>query len=357
MTMDATDYNVPVSHERCHLDDVIATTDLWENHAFLIRGRTADGQELTLFTGLYVIQQGDGSVYSFEGHVHQTTLLYGDYSPAQRQQMHDSPFATAGWQWVEHLPLGAVEVDEREDAVVWTESGRAYTDAPPIWRIVGEHGGVDLDLTLEADYPAFFAYPFEQLETDGVGWYEAYLRVRGRVTHRGRDMDFTGWACHERVLLTRDHEPDRLMGRGLYWQHLFDERVQCFTMASPSADDYLAHLVVDGEIAEASGAAEVVVEDVDFWIDPRSWMRIPTAWRVRVTTQLGVLDVVARAYARAFYLRNDIRSGTHMLYWFTADAHGTFTGADGELIELTGSPYAAHNNRAFIETVPTWTGA
>lgn len=350
-------YNVPVADERWHVDDVRDDQDLWENHVFLIRGRTAGGQELTLFTGIYVIKQGEDSYYVFDGHVHQTTLLYGHYSRAERQVMHDNDFATAGWQPTEHLPFGSVKVDQQDDRVVWSAGHRSYEDMPPVWRIRGEHGGVDLDLTLTAHVPAFWTYPFEGLASDGVGWYEAYLEAEGRITHRGRDMDFTGYACHERVLLTREHEPHRLMGRGLYWQHLFADRVQCWVMASPSADDFLAHVVVDGETSAASGPGQVSVTDVDTWTDPRSWMELPTAWRIQVDCELGRLDILARAYARAYYLRNEIRGGTHMLYWFTCDAQGSFTTGNGEVIQLIDASYAAHNNREFVLTEPVWRAA
>ena len=343
-------YNVSVDDERCHLGDVDPRKDLWENHVFLVRGRTATGEDVTLFTGCYVIKQGADSYYVFDGNVHQTTLMHGRYSRAEKQQMNDNDFVTTGWQPSEHLPPGSIEVRETDGGVVWKAGDRVCEDTPPTWCLRGRHGGIDLDLALEAHVPAFWLYPFDGLAETGAGWYEAYLRARGRIGIGGRDLDVAGYACHERVLLTREHEPHRLMGRGLYWQHLFDDRVQCWMMASPSAGEAVAHLVVDGETYAADGQESVSVEDLASWTDPRSWLRVPVCWRIRVVTEAGELDVVARAFARAYYLRNEIKEAVHILYWFTSEANGSFTRTDGTVIPVVDAPYVAHSNRVLFET-------
>jgi hypothetical protein len=138
-----------------------------------------------------------------------------------------------------------------------------------------------------------------------------------------------------------------MLGRGLYWHHLFADRVQAWIMAAPTADYGLSYVVVDGTTYKAEGPDAVRVEDVEWWTDPRSGFTVPRSWRVTVTTPVGTLSVDAGAYARAYYPWSPFANTWNILYWMPAMASGSFDGT--EKIEFRDALYMGHSNRVFFE--------
>jgi hypothetical protein len=343
--IDANAYNLTVQDQRCHIDEVTIEQDLWENHGFLVRGETPDGVDYTLWTSPYIVKRGPESYYSGEMDILQTMLVAGKFSAEQKKVMNDTDFVAYGWAPFDHEERGFITADRNDERVLWKVGNREYEDAPPHWAIRGEHGGIDLDLSFDAYVPAFDVYPHDRFSEDGIAWYEAYLRAAGTIGYQGKQLDVSGYACHERVIVTRDHVPEKLRDRGLYWQHLFGDRVQAWVMTSPSANEGLAYVVVDGETFRAEGPAEVEIEDLDYWVDPRSWFRVPYRFKIKVQTTGGELELVAGAYARAYYPWTPFRDTVNILYWMSAEATGTFTRNDGETVPIENEKYMAHSNR------------
>jgi hypothetical protein len=341
-------YDLTVADQRCHLAEITAEQDLWENHGFLLRGETADGVDVTLWTSPYIVHRGPHSYYSDAMNILQTVFISGRWSAADKQRMHDNDFVAAGWTPAEYLPEGTIEVDQSPERVLWKVQGREYEDAPPHWAIRGEHGGIDLDLSLDAFVPPFGVFPHDGFAEQGITWYEVYLKAAGAITQGADRFDVTGHACHERVIVTRDHEPHLMRRRGLYWHHLFGDRVQAWVMTAPSAQYGLAYVVVDGETLRADGSERVQIEDLDHWVDPRSGFRVPCRWRVTVETEGGTLEATAGAYARAYYPWTPFADTVNILYWMPAEADGAFTRPDGEQIPIAGAKYMGHSNRAFF---------
>jgi hypothetical protein len=350
---DTIDYDLTVRDQRCHLDEVTAEMDLWENHGFLMRAETADGTDVTLWTSPYIVKRGPHSYYASEMDILQTMLIVTRYSAEEKLEMHDNDFVAAGWCAADYLPRGTISADHNDERVLWKVLGREYEDAPPNWAVRGEHGGVDLNLGFEGYVPSFNVYPHERFAQDGIAWYEAYLKAAGTIEHDGAKLDLQGFACHERVIVTRDHEPQKMLGHGLNWQHLFDDRVQSWIMTSPSAGEGLAYVVVDGETFRVDGPERVRIEDTGHWVDPRTWMRVPYQWHVTVETDGGVLELDAGAYARAYYPWTPFRETVNILYWMSAEATGTFTRTDGTVIEFAGAKYMGHSNRVIFERQAT----
>jgi len=348
-TIDQGQYDLTIADQRCHLGEITEEMDLWENHGFLLRAEATDGTDVTLWTSPYIVKRGPRSYYASEMDILQTVLVATSYTPAEKQVMHDNDFVAVGWCPADYLPRGTVAADRSDERVLWKILGREYEDAPPHWAARGEHGGVDLDLRFEGYVPSFTVYPHDRFADDGIAWYEAYLRANGSIVHDGRRLDVEGYACHERVIVTRDHEPQKMRGHGLNWHHLFADRVQSWIMTSPSAGEGLAYVVVDGTTHKVEGPERVRIEDAGHWVDPRSWMRVPYRWRVVVETDGGVLDLHAGAYARAYYPWTPFRDTVNVLYWMSAEATGTFTRTDGEVVPFAVAKYMAHSNRVLSE--------
>ncbi|HEY4278595.1 MAG TPA: hypothetical protein VGM91_10265 [Conexibacter sp.] len=348
-TIDREAFDVTIDHQRCHLDEITPEQDLWENHGFLLRADASDGTDVTLWTSPYIVKRGPHSYYASEMDILQTVLVATNYSAAEKRQMHDNDFVAVGWNVADYLPRGTVQADRNDERVLWKILGREYEDAPPHWEARGEHGGVDLDLAFDAFVPSFPLFPHEGFAEEGMAWYEVYLRAGGTIAHAGRRLEVSGYACHERVIVTRDHEPQKMRGHGLNWHHLFGDRVQSWIMTSPSAAEGLAYVVVDGETFKVQGAERVRIDDTDHWVDPRSWFRVPYRWHVTVETDGGALELDAGAYARAYYPWVPFRDTVNILYWMSAEASGTFTRSDGDVIEIPPAKYMAHSNRVIFE--------
>jgi hypothetical protein len=272
------------------------------------------------------------------------------FSAAEKQVMHDNDFVAAGWSPSEYLPEGAIEVDHSDRRVLWEVGDRQYEDAPPHWAIRGAHADVHFDISLDAFAPPFTVFPHETLAEAGIAWYEVYLKGGGSVAHGGQRHELTGHACHERVIVTRDHEPHLMRGQGLFWHHLFGEQVQCWVMTAPSAGYGLSYLVVNGETVRIDDPQRIHFKELGFWQDPRSGFRISWRWHVQVETEIGTLDVVAGAYARAYYPWSPFADTANILYWMPAEANGTFTRTSGEVIEIRNAKYMGHTNRAYFNT-------
>jgi hypothetical protein len=343
------DYDLTVQDQRCHLGEIGPEQDLWENHGILMRARATDGNDVMLWTSPYIVHRGPHSYYANEMNILQTVLVVTDYTAEERRRMHDNEFVASGWSPSEYLPPGSIQVDPSSERVLWKVKGREYEDAPPHWAIRGEHAGVDLQLSLDAYIPSFPVFPHARFAEDGITWYEAYLRAGGRIAHAGRELQVEGFACHERVIVTRDHEPHLMLGRGLYWHHLFDERVQAWIMTAPSAQYALAYVVVDGQTFCVRSCEDVQIDDLETWTDPRSGFTVPYRWKVRVKTPAGTLRIEAGAYARAYYPWSPFADTWNILYWMPAEASGSFDAVAGRSIEIRDAMYMGHSNRVFFE--------
>lgn len=344
------DYDLTVADQRCHLGEITSEQDLWENHGFLFRGETPEGEDVSFWTSPYIVHRGPHSYYSAGMNILQTVFVAGRWSAAEKQVMHDNDFVAAGWSPSEYLPEGTIEVDHSDERVLWKALGREYEDAPPRWAIRGEHGGVGFDISLDAIVPSFNVFAHDRFTKDGIAWYEAYLNGGGIVRHAGESYAVSGHACHERVIVTRDHEPHLMRERGLFWHHLFGDRVKCWVMTAPSVNYGLAYVVVDGETFRADGHDDATIEELDFWIDPRSGFKVSCRWHIVVQTAGGVLDAVAGAFARAYYPWSPFADTANILYWMPAEANGTFIKRDGEAVEIRDAKYMGHTNRAYFNT-------
>lgn len=347
---DSGTYDLTVEDQRCHLAEITPEQDLWENHAFIVRGESDDGIDVTLWTSPYIIHRGPHSYYAGEMDIMQTMLIAGRFSAEDKLRMHDNDFIAAGWSPREYLPHGSVHVDHHEDRVVWKVLGRTFEDSPPRWRVGGEHGGVTLDLQMDAEFPSFTIHPHDGFAENGITWYEAMSRCAGRIGHAGREVEISGNACHERVIVTRDHEPHLMQGRGLFIHHVFADDVQAWVMTAPSSGVGLAYVVDNGKVWRAEGPDDVVIEEVDTWVDPRSGFEIGSRWRVRVSTPGGTLEMTSAGYARAYYPWSPFADTWNILYWLSAEGGGSFTRADGHVVAFDHAKVVAHTNRVFFDT-------
>lgn len=347
-------YNVAVSDEILHDAEVASSVDLWENSGFLVRGVAEDGTDITLWIAAYFVRRGDGAE---EESFHADSLAVGqillvDFRGDQDafHSMHDTDFVETGWMQYDYLSLGDVRVTAETDRVEWTVGGVNIVASPPHWKVKGSAPEVAVDLEFTAYVEAFDVDSFAKLSESGVAWYEAYLRANGTITHKDKVYAMRDvFACHERVASAGHHDLSaHLQAPGNRWTHLFDDRVQCWTYITAVDGSEDSWVAVDGEVVRAKGPAKVSIRDTDYWVDPKSWFRIPVAWVQRVETEAGVLELDVRAFARAYYPWSGFKDTVNVLYWKSCRASGTFTKTSGEVIEISDALFLYHSNRAFF---------
>jgi hypothetical protein len=360
MTSEA--YNVTLADEYPYLEPMEAADTLWENTGWLIRGRAADGFDVTLWAALYHLKGAphvsSGSIATKEVCFPQTVLVAGHFAGRERVGMADNQFVAAGTHWTEHLPGGALAVRESDGSVIWQVADREHHAAPPRWRVRGDHSGVSLDLEMEALCPAFWMSELEML-----AGFEVPASIRGTVSIDGRTHRIRGFGQHEKFRLINPNLLFDSRGRGpwkggLWWQwHCgFNEDLQVFLYSQPASQQAVGRVITERGVEEFDWD-EISFEENAYWDDPRSGVAVPCRFTIDFSNHAGArLQLQVRSYARAYYLWDYLHGGYNLLYWNPSIADGVFVDSQGLETRFRDMLYLAHTKRLFL-TLPVVGGS
>ena len=134
----------------------------------------------------------------------------------------------------------------------------------------------------------------------------------------------------------------RQCARGVTFHCLAVENKQVVICSRPSLGLSWARLILKDRIIDFQGCR---VDETDFWIDPQSRIRIPSAWHTTVEGPAGSLEITARAFSRAYYLWPYFRFGCTVLYWWLAEATLRYELTSGEKGSFHDIQYVVHDNR------------
>ncbi|HEY3485448.1 MAG TPA: hypothetical protein VGK49_08680, partial [Ilumatobacteraceae bacterium] len=144
-----TDTEVPQPDEaRLRMyDGLPLDKDASENAGYVVLART-EHADLLLWMAVYAITgRGAGQWIVDDGRMHGTLLLVvpaGDERP-----LHDNDFARTGMHYSQFLTPDDHHIEIRDERAEWRVGDRRYLWSPPVWKVIGEHAGVDVDLTFE----------------------------------------------------------------------------------------------------------------------------------------------------------------------------------------------------------------
>ena len=250
--------------------------------------------------------------------------------------MHDNVYINKGQNIEDYQKPGWIKIDEQADKVVWSTPELRYECSPTRFHISGEHAGVKRDVTLTKNTPGFFHLgSFENLsKTSGCAGYIAHGKVEGTITVKGKAHKFKGWAVNERIIQL-GVIPDRTgyMGnRGLNWMHGFSDEFSWYCFKGDVAGGQFTGIVNIGDESFPVANGEGGIEEVAYWVDPKSRILSPYKWKVWMKTSKGRLDAYVGGYARGYYtwIR---KHGTMVVNQYQADSKSTFTFDDGRKLE------------------------
>lgn len=325
---------------------------LWENNGWSLRG-TAGDLEVLAWVSPYLLKGFDGGPFALETAAVNQSLLVAidpDQAPAG---LYDNDFISVGWAEGEYLPWAAWEVEQDGQAVTWRGPAREIQFEPPRWRIGGDHAGVALDVGIESAAPIWLTDPSQTLDDREDRWILADGRATGTLLLDGIQLPLDAHAVHERhIHLGITYDPVTLLrDGGVTWHTGHSDEVSFAVLARPSRDEYWGQVRAHGAEPHEVGSGDVQIEVVDRWHDPRTNLRVPSAWRIRLHSEVGTLDLLATARARAFYRWDYLRGGVTQLYWWLSETVGTLTTPRGEVRDLAPLRSEAHLNRT-LESRP-----
>ncbi len=344
--------------------------EIWENHGWCVRGEDG-GTEYMLWSGMYIIRGSrHGAFVGGDHRIPQTVFVYGRYDAADKQRMHDNDFVIWGTHTNGEESYGPDDLRVRHDpqtGLAWQLGGKEHVSNPPAWAIRGRHGGVELDIDLNAYQPAWWV---DDVFRSRLRGFQVLARATGSIRTDGTTLRVDADAQHEKYHIispsrTLDEARAAMAGRAqhawigaqdhMVWHCGFHPDLKFFLQSAPKP---LAEgatpicRVIAGQRVIAYDRARVEVHELKYWTDPRSGFTMPVDYHLIFSSAEGLTDLTVTSYARAYYLWDYERYEFSILYWFMADAQGSFTHPSGDVIPIQGMKYVAHTNRAFLTWQP-----
>jgi hypothetical protein len=240
-----------------------------------------------------------GEVWGVDDAVLQQTTFMA--VPHKQQGMQDNPFIS---HRIEATRPSAFEIRREVDSVVKQVGNRLFTARSPHWEVHGEHMGVDCNVTMSGLGPTdWHLGKWVDIGRNGRGGYSQLCWAEGDITANSVRYEFEcgyGIQAHEIVseAWSKPLETDNPI-QYFYYMYFSDD-VQVSLYMRPAAGSIYARVVIDGKVT-LFGWDEVAVDELKWWVDPRTGMRIPVRWHVNCSTDDVMLDVNIAAYGRAIY--------------------------------------------------------
>jgi len=323
---------VKLQYEGAHQKDT-DYEQFFNDMGFVIRGRTDAGEDIHLWTFLY---QQRGPEIIVDGDVNQSLFIATKFSDEEKLTMHDTPYINKGQNIEDYGKPGTIQIKEGGSETVWSTPDRRYVCRPPHWRVEGDHAGVKADIDFSDSSAGFFHLgSFEQLQPQGgCAGYIMHGRVSGTITANGKEYKFKGFGVHERIIQS-GIVPDRtnyMGGRGLNWMHGWSDEFSWYCFKGDVGENSFTGVVNIGKDSFTVHEAEGGIEEVAYWLDPKSKLMIPYKWRVWMNTAKGRLEADVYGYGRGYYtwIR---RHGTMVVNQYLADSNSKFKYKDGRVVD------------------------
>lgn len=266
-----------------------------------------------------------------DGAVMQTNLVV---SPTDVRTMGNNSFVANRLDPIASFDNFVIESEANK--VTWRVGQREIISQPPHWHVKGEHMGVDVDLHISGLGKSIpYHGTWDKLAKVGVAGNEQLGCAEGRITYKGETYTLDeGWAVRERTCLGKGFDVPTLLGakEGYLWGWVFSEQVKVFCFAQGGSGHFAARVFHHGGILDF-GAEHSTVEALESWTDPLTHATQTTAWRLRMQSEGGSLELHVRTWSRylfGFHLINGYTTHTGAL----GRANGRFTFPDKRVVEI-----------------------
>lgn len=337
MTVKKTMRNIPLEEEGSYADLVPAGVSFMEDHGFLIMGESEEGDEISLVSTFFRLGGGvDGPWMVDDRFCEQTTLLV--IPKGQRGAIHDNHFIGNRTWGIDHWRSG--QITKTDDEVIWKIGNLQHICRPPVWELKGEHLGIEFDFVLGATEDAtYHKGKYSEFEANGIGgyempvWAEGTVRAEGKTYTMKREKTFCN---HEKFTQPAWDLAKVLTGETYYWSWFHCESALIFIYYYPSEGKAHSHVSVEGQsydFNDHNGQSNISMEELEWWIDPKTRMRIPVKWHFNITSKNGVIDFDVAASHRTFYSFLT-ESGATMHYGLHSLSQGQVAFPDGRKVQM-----------------------
>ncbi|OCK73471.1 hypothetical protein K432DRAFT_447816 [Lepidopterella palustris CBS 459.81] len=308
-------------------------SEVFNDLGFVVRAKATNGEDVHLWMFIY---QQKGPEVIIDGNITQTLLVSAKFGPGEDKVIQDRPYVNKGQNIDDYLPYGSMKVTEKDDETEWTNGGRVMICKPPNWQVKGTHAGVKVDLHFKQRGKAFYhCGQFEKLgATQGIAGYIVHCFVNGTIETGGRTLEIEhGHGIHERIIMYGKVPPriDYMTGRGSNWIHGFGKEFSWYILNADGSRDATCMVNIDGKTYGVRGE-NARVEEIGFWLDPKTNQVNPCKWRIECTVEAGSFTAIVNGYGRGYY--NWIRRGGVLcVHQYVADSKAKFTRTDGSVIE------------------------
>ena len=328
--------NVTLDDQLSYRDSVPKGVSYMENNCLFIMGESEEGDEVSLVSCIFRVGGGkDGPWQVEDKFVGQTTFQV--MPKGHSSGMHNNDFiGNRSWATDDWKSGG---VTKTKDAVIWKVGNVQQICRPPYWELKGEHMGVEFDLLFSGlGDAAFHKGKYADFAANGIAGYEAPLCAEGTIKAEGKTYTLKkekSFGCQEKFTQPAWDLAKVLIGETYYWVWWANEHVRIFIYSYPSMGRSYSHVVVDGQEVDFSenGKSNIKMEELEFWIDPKTRMRVPVKWHFNMQSANGTIDLDVAASSRTFY-GYLTESGATMHYGLHSHSLGQMSFPDGRTIPL-----------------------
>ena len=308
--------------------------DLFNDMGFVLRAKTETGEDLYIWMFMY---RQLGTEVIINNEVCQTLMVNVKFADEEKSSMRDTPYINKGQNLDDYHKVGTLKFSDTEDSNTWTLAGRVFrSEQQKKWKVTGEHAGVRVDLHYTQRGDAFYnghRGAFDDLKSgEGHAAFIVHCYVTGTVTVSGKTMSI--YEGHERICMA-GHVPERIQfmkARGMNWMNGWGKDISWYMKTADRGRSSTCMLIIDGETMVVYGGENAWIEEIGFWLDPKTNQMNPCKWKVWALTEKGRLDATVSAYGRAYYTW--VRAGgTILVHQYVADCEAKFTRKDGTVTE------------------------
>lgn len=329
--------NIPLEEEASYADQLPKGVSYMEDHGFLIMGESEEGDEISLVSTFFRVGGGkDGPWQVDDKYCEQTTFLV--MPKGHRGAIGDNHFLsnrtwpTDDWQ--------SGKVTSTDDAVIWQIGNLQHVCRPPIWELKGEHMGIEFDFVLGATADAtYHKGKYSEFAKNGIAGYEMPCWAEGTVRAEGKTYTVKKektYCNHEKFTQPAWDLAKVLTGQSYYWVWWHSENALIFIYYYPSDGKAHSHVSIDGkevDFNDENGRSNIKMEELEWWVDPRTRVRVPVKWHFNMTSPNGVIDFDVAASHRSFYSFLT-QSGATMHYGLHSMTQGQVAFPDGRKVPV-----------------------
>jgi len=333
--------------------------DASENAGFVVFGRSGD-HDVLYWSCAYMMSDAPHTQWIVPGaRIHATIFMAIPRSDTP--SLADNAFVRTGLHLPQYREPCTFEIEESADRVTWYVDGRRYIWDPPVWRIEGEHAGVDVDLELRAAGEATWtAGSFEDIAVNKGGGYDVPILATGSVTAGGRTYPLTdAYGSHERVGMGQGRDIiAETSGGEVFVADLFDGDLHVLFGEHTGRNMQFGRFDLAGEstsVMPMTGQGTMSVTTLERWHDPRSGLLMPSHWHVVMSASGTTVDIDVRAEGRAYW-HYTTTSGVMVMVWQLSRANGVVFLPDGTERKIDDALVASRWGRSLLVADETTEG-